>query len=318
MSHFPGPVHVPEQVFEERDKRERQIMTSAKRGALIRVGIILFELFGVVLYGSSALLMDALASFLDVASTLFLILSVKLAGKPPDKDHPFGHGRLEPLVGLQLGFVLALVGFGMLVLQFFQMGAEPTQHTLDKRTWIFPLIALILLEVSYRSVMWTAKSQNSPALAADAIHYRIDGIASLLALISLILAAYFPSWSLTLDHAGAMMISLLMIILGSYAAYNNLHQLMDRIPNQTFFERVRKASLKVPGVKDTEKIRIQQYGPDAHVDIDIEVDPQLSVEKAHEISQGVRVEIRKEWPAVLDVTVHIEPYYPNDHKGINT
>lgn len=64
---------------------------------------------------------------------------------------------------------------------------------------------------------------------------------------------------------------------------------------------------------DTEKTRIQLYGPDAHVDIDIEVDPELSVQKAHKISQEVRIEIQKAWPAVRDVTVHIEPYYPNDH-----
>ena len=104
-----------------------------------------------------------------------------------------------------------------------------------------------------------------------------------------------------------------MIVMGVYAVRNNLHQLLDRVPDAHFFDTVTKAAKIVPGVLDTEKIRIQLYGPDAHVDIDVEVDPQLSVEKAHEISQKVRVEIQKEWPAVRDVTVHIEPYYPNDH-----
>ena len=116
-----------------------------------------------------------------------------------------------------------------------------------------------------------------------------------------------------MDHIGAMTIASMMVVLGIYAAKNNLDQLMDRIPNRDFFERVRKASLTVIGVLDTEKIRIQLYGPDAHVDIDIEVDPLLPVHLAHEISQNVRVEIQKEWPSVRDVTVHIEPYYPGDH-----
>jgi len=92
-----------------------------------------------------------------------------------------------------------------------------------------------------------------------------------------------------------------------------LNQLLDKIPATRYFLAVRKAAINVNGVLDTEKIRIQQYGPDAHVDIDIEVDPQLSVEKAHTISQHVRAAIQKEWPMVRDVMVHIEPYYPGDH-----
>jgi divalent metal cation (Fe/Co/Zn/Cd) transporter len=76
---------------------------------------------------------------------------------------------------------------------------------------------------------------------------------------------------------------------------------------------VRDAAKSVDGVCDTEKIRIQQHGPNAHVDIDVEVDPHMTVERAHEISQKVRRAIQTAWPQVLDVTVHIEPYYENDH-----
>lgn len=94
---------------------------------------------------------------------------------------------------------------------------------------------------------------------------------------------------------------------------DNLHQLLDRIPATHYFDTVKQAARRVKGVFGTEKIRIQLYGPDSHVDIDIEVEPEMSVLAAHEISQQVRVEIQKDWPAVRDVTVHIEPFYPNDH-----
>jgi cation diffusion facilitator family transporter len=314
MLQYPSPIELPKSVHLKREERQKQLLASATRAMLIRLAIIGLELAGVVIFGSSALLMDALASFLDVASTLFLVISIKMAGKPPDYEHPFGHGRYEPLVGLQMGLVLVLVGLGMLVLQCFQITTEAHHLVLDRRTWIFPLIAVILLEICYRVVMHTAKVQHSPALAADAYHYRIDGIASLFATIALALGAYYPEWSLTFDHIGAILIAGLMIGLGLYSAKSNLNQLMDHVPNASFFEIVRHASLAVKGVKDTEKIRIQLHGPDAHVDIDIEVDPNLSVEAAHKISQKVRVEIQKKWPAVRDVTVHIEPYYPNDHK----
>jgi cation diffusion facilitator family transporter len=314
MSHYPDPIELPKAVFLQREERQSQLLSSATRGILIRLTIIGLELVGVVLFGSSALWMDALASFLDVLSSICLVICIKMAGKPPDEDHPFGHGRYEPLAGLQLGLVLVLVGIGMCVQQSFQLTAEPLQFTIDKRTWIFPFVAVILLEICYRFIMHTAKVQHSPALEADAYHYRIDGIASLFATVALALAAYFPDWSLTFDHIGAIFIAGLMVGLGLYAAKSNLNQLMDHIPNPLFFEKVKEAARSVDGVKETEKIRIQFYGPDAHVDIDIEVNPFLTVEIAHKISQQVRAEIQKKWTAVRDVTVHVEPYYPNDHQ----
>ena len=180
-------------------------------------------------------------------------------------------------------------------------------------TWLIPLGAVILLEISYRHIKRTAKRQNSPALLADAVHYRIDGINSLFAMIALLFAAYFPHYSVLCDHLGAVVIAVLMVGIGGYAAKNNLHQLLDRVPPKAYFDRVHEAAMRVSGVLGTEKIRIQLYGPDAHVSIDVEVTPDLSVEMAHELTQKVRAEIQKEWPAVRDVIVHVEPFYPGDH-----
>jgi cation diffusion facilitator family transporter len=313
MKGYPKPLELPSYVTELRAQREVEIVTSARRGILIRLFIITAEFLGFFFLGSLSLLADALSSFVDVVSTLFLILFVKLAGKAPDTNHPFGHGRFEPLIGMQLGLFLAILGAGMCFQQIFQISHETREEAINHYTWIIPVVAVMLLEICYQFMMRTAKKQNSPALAADAIHYRMDGATSFLAAIALILAAYFPAWSLFIDHIGAIIIAITMVVVGLMAARRNLNQLMDRKPKKEFFELVENASLKVDGVKGTEKIRIQQYGPDAHVDIDVEVDPKLSVDEAHKISQMVRIEIQKDWPAVRDVTVHIEPFYPSDH-----
>jgi cation diffusion facilitator family transporter len=313
MSQFPDPISLPDSVPKERRKRKQQILKAAKWGILIRLAIIAMELVGFYWFSSFSLLMDAIASSLDIVSSFVLIACIRLASKPPDEDHPFGHGRYEPLAGLQLGLLLILIGGGMIVQQSFQIADIPEDTFVDPRAWIIPFAATVMLELCYRIISRVAKRQHSPALAADALHYRIDGLTSLFATGALIAAAIFPVASVLIDHIGAITIALLMIGLGINATRNNLNQLMDKAPDPNFFERVRNASLRVSGVRDTEKVRIQIYGPDAHVDIDVEVDPQLAVEKAHKISQEVRVEIQKEWPAVRDVTVHIEPYYPNDH-----
>lgn len=313
MTQFPEKLDLPNDIFVQRAQRKKELVLSATWGVCIRLAIIVFELIGVWLFASSALLLDALASTVDVISTLLLILFIRLAERPPDDNHPFGHGRYEPLVGLQLGLLLIVVGAGMFVQQCIQAFEAPPEKVIDSHAWIFPVVAVFLLEICYRVVMYTAKKQNSPALAADAFHYRIDAITSLFAACALIAAAFIPEWSHLIDHMGALFIAVLMVFLGIFAARQNMDQLLDRIPDATTFERVKRAAMQAEGVLGTEKIGIQQCGPDAHVDIDVEVDPHLTVEVAHEISQRVRLEIQKEWPAVRDVIVHIEPYYPNDH-----
>lgn len=310
---FPDPVLLPKEIFLARKERKRQILRAAMGGIVIRLLIILFEFLGVYWFNSSALFMDAIASSFDIVTSLVLFLCIRLAARPPDEEHPFGHGRYEPLAGLQLGLLLVFIGVGMCVYQATQFMSLEKAGVMNPRAWLIPLIAAIFLEFSYQVMKKIANKRHSPALASDAIHYRIDALTSLFATAALSIGAVFPRCSLYIDHIGAMIIALLMVAMGVYAAKNNVDQLMDRVPGLDFFERVRKASLKVKGVLDTEKIRIQLYGPDAHVDIDIEVDPGLTVHLAHEISQSVRVEIQKDWPSVRDVTVHIEPYYPNDH-----
>ena len=263
--------------------------------------------------GSAALFTDAISTLADVFATAFLLICLKLAQRPPDKNHPFGHGRYEPLGGLLLGLLLIVIGSIMLIQQSFGAAREQTEMHIHPHAWIFPFTALILLEICYRLMMEASIKEHSPALAADALHYRIDSITSLLAMFALIAVNYFPGWSHWFDYLGAISIAVFMLILGFYASKENFYQLMDKVPDLAFFNKVRNAANQVKGVKGTEKIRIQSYGPDAHVDIDVEVDPDLSVECAHKISQKVRIEIQKSWPAVRDVTVHIEPYYINDH-----
>ena len=104
-----------------------------------------------------------------------------------------------------------------------------------------------------------------------------------------------------------------MVVLGAAAARENFHQLLDRTPDEAHFEQVKSAALRVGGVLGVEKVRIQHAGPDAHVDIDIEVDPEMNVAAAHVITQHVRAEIQRDWPSVREVVVHVEPYYPGDH-----
>jgi cation diffusion facilitator family transporter len=271
------------------------------------------EFIAALVFGSASLFMDALSTSLDIVSSLGLLLGFKLAARPPDLDHPLGHGRYEPLAGLQIGLFLVFLGAGM----FFYNTVEITQPdpytAIHPLLWLIPGLSIVLLEIGYRSLINTSKKTHSPALAADAVHYRIDSITSFLAMVALLLGSYAPKFSQIFDHIGAALIAVFMMVIGFNAARKNMNQLLDRIPEKDYFDRIRAAAERAQGVKGTEKIRMQLYGPDAHVAIDVEVEPHLTVEAAHKISQNVRVEIQKELPQVRDVIVHMEPYYPNDH-----
>lgn len=313
MDNFPNPLPIPKEIEDSRTAHHSQIIQAVKWGISFRLFVIAFELVGVVLIQSSALFLDAVSSFLDVLSSIFLIFCMKLAQRPPDHDHPFGHGRYEPMGGFLLGILLVVLG----AIMVFQHSIGFFYHEIHRHihpwAWLFPAVAMVVLEFAYRTLIVISRRSNCPALAADAYHYRVDSLTSLLATIALLMGAFLPEWSVLTDQLGAVSIAFFMIGLGILSARENFYQLVDKIPEKGLFDLVKNAALNAPGVEGTEKIRIQRYGPDAHVDIDIEVAPSLTVDKAHQISQQVRLEIQKAWPAVRDVTVHIEPFYANDH-----
>lgn len=310
---FPEKLPLTDAVYEARKARNSAVIKVAIIGIAIRLAIVLAEFIGYVIFDSKTLLLDSLATLADVVSSLVLVFSIKLAERPPDAEHPFGHGRYEPIAGLQLGIFLAVAGVGLLSQQTSSLWSEHQTHDLNPYVWIFALSSVLLLECTYRKMRRVAEAQKSPALLAEAMHFRTDSLNSVLALVALGAAALFPQISGICDRIGALLIATCMCGMGLFAAKKNLNQLLDRIPETEFFEKVKQAAMRVKGVLGTEKIRIQHYGPDAHVDIDVEVDPLLSVEVAHTISQHVRSSIQHEWPQVQDVTVHIEPFYENDH-----
>lgn len=310
---FPEPLLPPQEFFTARKLRSKTLLQITFWGIFVRFLIALFELCGFAFSGSSVLLIDALSTFADVVSSLLLIVSIKLAERPPDREHPFGHGRYEPIVGLQLGLFLTLAGLCMFVYEFLAFWNLEKNRDIDPRMWLIPLLACVLLEIAYARMKKVAKDENSPALLAEAFHFRVDSLNSIVALCALILAALFPAWGWVFDRLGALGIAFFMCVVGLMAAKSNLNQLLDRIPEPEYFEKIRQAAKSVAGVLETEKLLIQLYGPDAHIDIDVEVDPLLTVECAHTISQQVRNAIQKTWPQVRDVIVHIEPYYENDH-----
>ena len=277
----------------------------------MRGAVVLIELIGYVRLGSAALLIDAIASLVDVASSIALLAAIQLAVRPPDDDHPFGHGRYEPLAGLQIGLLIA--GAGGLLLGQLLFGSAREVFLPRPGAYLIPLAATVALFATSVAMRAIARRHRSSALAAEGHHYLADAATSLVATIALAAGEFAPEHAVRIDLAAAVALAVTMLVVGVLASRDNLHQLMDRVPDGGYFDRVRRAAASVDGVREVEKIRIQAAGPDAHVDIDIEVDPQMTVEDSHRLTQFVRAAVQDEWAMVREVVVHVEPYYEGDH-----
>lgn len=312
-SGFPDPVRPREGSKDARTRRMRRLMTVTLVGVGVRLVIVAAELAGYAVFGSAALLVDAVSSLADVAASLLLVVAIRLAARPPDDDHPFGHGRYEPLAGLQLAVCLVVLGIYLLVSQLWSAATAPSRGELSGFAGLIPLVAAVSLDAVGRVIRSIGVRHRSSALVAESVHFRIDAVTSFVAAVGIGLAAAAPDYGHLIDRLAATALAAVVVWLGVTAAFENLHQLMDRVPEGATFERVRAAAAGVEGVREVEKIRIQHAGPDAHVDIDIEVDPAIRVDEAHRIAQHVRAKIQSEWPSVREVVVHVEPYYAGDH-----
>lgn len=312
MKKFHDPIALSKNVNLSRQLRLESITKACYRGIVLRSVIIIAELAGYAFTKSQSLWLDAVGTTCDICFSIFLVFSIKYASRPPDENHPFGHGRFEPIAGLQLSIVLVTLGA---ILGFKQLKGAVfiSSATFPFYTFLIPLLAAILLELCFQYFKYTASKTHSSALLADAYHFRSDAVNSLVAALALGLGVINTEYAAFLDHMGAFIIAIIMIITGVRNMFDNLHQLLDKKPSKTYLGKIIDAAFKVKGVLGTEKLRVQRYGPDAHVDIDIEVDPLMSVMQAHRIAQEVRVSIQETLPEVQDVMVHVEPYFEADH-----
>ena len=308
---FPDPVLPPPEVDAVRQQRLHDVRRLVVVGVLVRGSVVVLELLGYWWLGSSALLADAIASLVDIASSLALLAAVHMAVRPPDDDHPFGHGRYEPLAGLQIG--LLITAAGAVLLAQLVVGAQREVFLPRTGAYLIPLVATLALFSTSLVMRRIARRHRSGALAAESHHYLIDAATSVVATLALAVGEVAPGSAVATDRVAAVLLALMMLAVGLLAARENLHQLMDRTPEEPLFDRVREAASRVDGVEEVEKIRIQAAGPDAHVDVDIEVDPSMSVEESHRLAQQVRAAVQERWPMVREVVVHVEPYYEGDH-----
>ena len=254
---------------------------------------------------STSLLADGFESAGDVVSSGMVFLGLTLAARPADENHPYGHGRAEILSGLLLG-VLLLVG-GVAIAAHAVMGVGDVTGP-PKAYAIWPIVVSIFVKLwLMRMKLVEGRKLNSASLKANAYNDAIDMLAGLVALAALGLTLYDPERFLLADHYGAFAIGLIMMFTATRVARETTMQLMDTMPDEKQLEAIRAVALRVPGVEGVEKCYARKTGLQYHVDLHLEVDPEVSVRVGHDIASRTRDTIREDLDWVADVLVHVEP-----------
>jgi len=255
--------------------------------------------------GSTSVVADGLESAGDVLASGLVFLGLTVAAKPADSDHPYGHGRAETLTGLLVGLLLVAAGFAISFHALLLVGAA---HSPPAAYAIWPLIAAIVIKGVLGGVKYRiGRRIGSVALAADAWNDAVDIVSGLAALVAVSLTLYSPERFLAADHYGGFAVGLIVIFTGLRVARDAGSQLMDTMPDERLMRTIREAAQKVPGVDGVEKCFARKTGLQYHVDLHLEVDPDITVRSSHDIAQQVRERIRHDLDWVADVLVHVEP-----------
>ena len=255
---------------------------------------------------STAVVSDGLESAGDVLASGLALFGLVLAAKPPDTDHPYGHGRVEILSALIVGMMLTASGT-LISFRSLQRVRE-VQHA-PAAYAIWPLIASIVV----KSIMGLVKRRlgrkiRSSALLADAWNDTVDILSGSTALVALGITLYDPVKFVAADHLGGAAVGIIVIFLGVRVVRDTTLQLIDTMPDPSALDRIRQVALHVPGALGIEKCYARKTGLQWHVDLHLEVDPAMSVYESHEIATQVRIRIKEELDWVADVLVHVEPH----------
>ncbi|MFI8379834.1 cation diffusion facilitator family transporter [Leeuwenhoekiella sp. NPDC079379] len=261
------------------------------------------------IFGNSyALIADAIESTADIFASFLVLFGLKYADRPPDDNHPYGHGKIEPLITF---LVVAFLVTSATVIAYESIENIQTPHLAPKSWTLYVLGAIIIWkETSFRLVLKRSIETNSSSLKADAWHHRSDAITSVMAFLGISIALIFGEGFEAADDWAALLASGI-ILYNAYLIFRPaLGEIMDENRYDDVIELVRVKSLEVPGVLETEKAYIRKAGMNYHLDLHAIVDGTISVTAGHIIAHKLQDHLKEEIPNLNFVLIHIEPGNP--------
>lgn len=273
---------------------------------VLNIFLSLFKLMAGLIAHSGAMISDAIHSASDVFSTFVVMVGVKLSDKTPDKEHPYGHERMECVAAIILSTVLVITGLGLgysaavsLISGTFNTAPIPGALAI-----IAAVVSIAMKEWMYQYTKINAKKIDSGALMADAWHHRSDALSSIGALVGIGAARLgFPA-----GDAVASLVICVLIVKASYDIFKDaVDKMVDKACDEEYENEIRAFVLKNENVLDIDLLRTRVFGNKVYVDIEIALDGEISLYNAHDIAEQLHDDIEREFPKIKHIMIHTEP-----------
>lgn len=290
------------------EKEERIALKVSKNSIFVNVLLSLVKLLAGLFGHSSAMISDAVHSASDVFSTIVVIIGVKISNRESDKDHQYGHERLESVAALLLALTLAVTGLGIGYngIKTIVAGTEGQGMVIPT---ILPLLAAVLSILVKEGMYWytihAANQIHSGALKADAWHHRSDALSSIGSFVGILGAKMgYP----ILDSIASVIICVFIMKAAVDIFRDAIGKMTDKACDEQTEQNICRVVRKQPGVLRLDDIKTRQFGNKIYVDIEISVDGELKLIVAHEIAEKVHEQVEQYVPTVKHCMVHVNPY----------
>lgn len=276
----------------------------AKVGIVTNVLLFFLKLYAGIFGKSHAMIADSLHTATDALTSIGVFVGFKIAQKPADEEHPYGHGRAESIAAKLVSIILIMggmkVGFDAVMIIINRDLHVPHQMAL----WA-AVISIVIKEALYRYTNKMGDKIQSNALKADAWHHRSDALSSIAAFIGILGAMMgYP----IMDPVAAATVSIFVIKAGLGIFHTAYDELMDAALPENILRRIKELTMTVDGVKRIKDVKGRKMGIDIFVDLTIEVDSDMRVSDAHTITAKIRRSVLKNLQGAKDIFIHVEPY----------
>ncbi|MCC5815776.1 MAG: cation transporter [Leptospira sp.] len=282
-------------------------------GSLVNILLSVGKIFSGIYGKSSAMIADGIHSFSDLLTDIIVLSVSKISSKEGDYNHHYGHGKFETFATMLISFILFIVGAGIFWSGFSNaysayQGNIPEQP--DMITIYAAIASLVSKEILFRLTLFYGESIQSSSLIANAWHHRSDAVSSIATLVGISGAIFLGEKWRILDPITSIFVSFFIMKVAWEIAHPSVSELLETaLPIETQ-EQIFQIITNTPGVISYHKFKCRAIGDTIAIDVHIQVDKNLSIEKAHNISTALEKSIRDQFGESSHIGIHIEPYYP--------
>lgn len=283
---------------------EKEIIRITRISAVLNISLALVKCSAGVITGSLAIFSDGIHSFSDLISDFIVFMGVRLAGKPPDKNHHFGHASYEIFAEVFVVVLLMLAGGGIIKTGIMSIYSGEGM-VFSRLVLVIALLSVAMKEWLYRWTVKKARELSSEILMVNAWHHRSDALSS----VAVIIGALFLLKNFKYaDSVAGIIVGVMLFYVAIKFLIKCFADLTDSSPGKDVEEQINKIIQDYPGVDDYHNLRIRKVASTYYMDVHIKVDPDLTVKHAHDLASGLEARLRSSFPVNIHILTHIEPY----------